>query len=282
MGALVSETELVTAPISGAGNLQIGGTNVNSGTDIGVVALQANNNYSGNTTVATGTLLANGSAPNTSVNVISGGTLGGTGGIGGTVTVQNGGSIAPGVTAQGALTNTIGTLTAGGAASLSGAVVMKINRAASPTSDKLAAPGVSINSGATLTVVNIGSTNLVAGDTFALFSTPVAGSFTSLSLPALPGSSVAWTNKLAVNGTIAVVVTVNPSPTNIIFSVSGNQLTLSWPADHLGWYLQVQTNSLTTGISTNWITIPGSDEVVSTNLTFDRTNGAVFYRMIYP
>jgi autotransporter-associated beta strand protein len=282
MGALVSEAELVTAPIGGTGNLQIGGTNVNSGTDIGVVALQTNNTYSGNTTVATGTLLANGASPNTSVSVISGGTLNGTGSIGGTVTVQNGGTIAPGVTAQGALTNIIGTLTVGGAVSVSGTVVMKINSAGSPNSDKLAAPSVTINSGATITLNNIGSTNLVAGNTFTLFSTPVSGSFTITNLPSLPGSSLYWTNELSVNGTIAVVsAVVGPSaPEHLTNGYSAGVLTLSWPAGE-GWRLQMQTNGLSVGLGTNWNYITDGS-VTSTNITVDSTKPTVFYRLKYP
>jgi hypothetical protein len=59
-------------------------------------------------------------------------------------------------------------------------------------------------------------------------------------------------------------------------------MTLSWPTDHLGWHLQAQTNSLSAGLGTNWITIPGSDTVTSTNIVINPANGAVLYRMIYP
>ena len=75
---------------------------------------------------------------------------------------------------------------------------------------------------------------------------------------------------------------ISTAPTNIVASVSGNTLTLSWPADHLGWKLQVQTNSLSAGLGTNWITVPGSDAVISTNITINPANGAVFYRLTYP
>jgi hypothetical protein len=237
-------------------------------------------------------LLANGTAPNTSVTVLTNATLGGTNSIGGAVTVQAGGTLAPGIAALTTMwTNTIGTLTVGGAVSVSGAVVININDGVSPKSDKLVAPSVTISSGATLTVNNIGSTNLVAGDTFTLFSTPVSGSFTTVTLPALPATNLAWTNKLAVNGSIGVVAvaTVNTSPTNITFTVSsgspvssGNQLILSWPADHIGWHLQAQTNSLSTGLGTNWVTIPGTDTVGSYTNTINPANGCVFYRQVYP
>jgi len=289
LGALgasgLSETLYVTAPISGSGNLQISGSPVaNTGTDVGVVVLAATNTYTGPTAVATGTLLVNGATGNSPISVGTGATLGGTGRIGGTVNVQAGGKLAPGIPAQGALTNTIGTLTSSAAASVSGAVVMKINPAASPASDEFAAPGITVNSGATLTVTNIGTTNLVAGDTFALFSTPPSGAFSTVTLPALPGTNLYWTNNLAVNGSVAVmaVVTVNTNPTNLIATVSGNTLALSWPTDHLGWHLQIQTNSLSAGLGTNWVTIPGSDAMDSTNITISPASGSVFYRLIYP
>lgn len=279
-----SETLYVTAPIGGSGNLQIGGSTINGGQDTGDVVLAGTNTYTGTTTVATGVLLLNGANGNSAITVATNGTLGGAGTIGGTINVQAGGKLAPGTAARGALTNVIGTLTSSSAASISGAVAMKINRDVSPNSDKFAAPAITVNSGATLTVANLSSSSLAAGDTFTLFSTPVSGAFSSVTLPALPGSNLYWTNNVAVNGTISVVstVTVNTNPTNVTASVSGNVLTLSWPADHLGWHLQVQTNSLSNGLGANWVTIPGSDTVTSTNITIRPDIGSVFYRMVYP
>jgi len=284
LGALASATTaeilFVNAPISGAGDLQINGVNG----DTGVVVLAATNSYTGTTTVAAGTLLVNGANGPSAVVVAASAALGGTGSIGYTVNEQAGATLEPGIPANGVLTNTIGTLKAGGAASISGAVVMKINRAAAPTSDEFVAPGISVNSGATLTVTNLGSTNFVAGDTFTLFSTPIIGAFSTVALPALSGTNLFWTNNLAVNGSLAVaaVFTVNSTRTNLLAAVAGSTLTLSWPADHLGWHLQVQTNSASSGLGTNWVTIPGSDSVISTNLTINPANGSVFYRMVYP
>ena len=136
---------------------------------------------------------------------------------------------------------------------MAGAVTMKIDRAAVTNSDRLTAPAGTLNAGATLAVNNIGSTNLVAGDTFMLFSAPVSGSFSTTTLPPLPSSSLYWTNRLSVDGTIAVAsaVTVNTIATNITATVSGSTLMLSWPADHLGWHLQAQTNAATSGLGTN-------------------------------
>ena len=102
-GALVfnrSDSVTFGGAISGTGGL----TQVGSGTLI----LSGTNTYSGNTNVNVGRLLVDGSLGAGSVNVASGATLGGTGTIGGAVTIQNGGILAPG-DSPGTLTT--GTLT---------------------------------------------------------------------------------------------------------------------------------------------------------------------------
>jgi len=79
----------------------------------GTLTLTGTNQYSGNTNVAQGTLIVNGSVGGGSVNVASGATLGGTGTIGVPVTIQNGGILSPGAS-PGTLipgTLTMGTLT---------------------------------------------------------------------------------------------------------------------------------------------------------------------------
>jgi hypothetical protein len=70
--------------------------------------------------------------------------------------------------------------------------------------------------------------------------------------------------------------------TNITAVVSGNQLQLSWPQDHLGWHLQIQTNSLTAGLGTNWTTIPDADATNQIILPVDPANGSVFLRLVSP
>jgi hypothetical protein len=78
-----------------------------------------------------------------------------------------------------------------------------------------------------------------------------------------------------------VLVQPGPSgPATLTNSVSGNTLSLSWPAGE-GWRLQAQTNSLTTGISNNW-TYVTDGSVSSTNITVNPANPTVFYRLTYP
>jgi autotransporter-associated beta strand protein len=79
-----------------------------------------------------------------------------------------------------------------------------------------------------------------------------------------------------------VVGSTATNPTNITFSVSGSTLSLSWPADHLGWFLQQQTNSLSAGLGTNWVDVPGSSSITSTNITINPAKPTVFFRLRSP
>lgn len=78
--------------------------------------------------------------------------------------------------------------------------------------------------------------------------------------------------------TKVVPLTSQPLLTN---SVSGTDLTLQWPLDHTGWWLQAQTNSTSTGISNNWVTVTSSSTTNKEVITLDPTQGTVFFRMVY-
>jgi hypothetical protein len=75
---------------------------------------------------------------------------------------------------------------------------------------------------------------------------------------------------------------VATNPTNITMTVSGGNMNLSWPADHLGWRLQVQTNSLATGLNSNWSTWPNSTNVTAVSVPINPANPTVFFRLVYP
>lgn len=181
-----------------------------------------------------------------------------------------------------------GTLSVSNGIALTDTTVrMNLNRTNASTCSKLAATGSGaiVVNGGTLTVTNLGS-DLVTGDVFPLFNKAITGTgFTGITLPvsnALNTIQYVYENNLAVNGSVKVLVGVNPvdpNPTNITYTVSGNQLTLAWPASHIGWTLQAQTNSLNVGISNNWVDVPGTSTINSTNITINPANGTVFYRM---
>jgi hypothetical protein len=49
----------------------------------------------------------------------------------------------------------------------------------------------------------------------------------------------------------------------------------------LGWTLQVQTNSLSSGLGTNWVTVPGSTTVTNVSIPVNASDDSVFYRLMY-
>jgi autotransporter-associated beta strand protein len=240
----------------------------------GTLTMTAASTYTGGTVISNGTLLISGSLGQTAVTVATNGTLAGTGSVGSNVTVNVGGTISPSVV------GTIGTFNVASNVVLQGTTAMDINQSTA-TNDVLKAGG-SITYGGTLSVTNLAGT-LTGSSTFKLFTAgSYTGAFTSIT-PAIPQAGLAWnTNTLTTDGILRFVVTVNTTPTNITTVVNGNNLELSWPADHTGWRLQVQTNSLTVGIYTNWVDVAGSASVNSVTNTINANNGSVFYRMIYP
>jgi hypothetical protein len=81
---------------------------------------------------------------------------------------------------------------------------------------------------------------------------------------------------------VSLLYQVAQYPTNILYTYGNGSLTLSWPADHTGWRLQVNTNPILTGFDTNWFDVPGSTATNSRILPMDSHDVSVFYRLIYP
>ena len=138
-------------------------------------------------------------------------------------------------------------------------------------------PGGTNNQPLIITITNLGAT-LQVGDTFTLFSKAMSNG----AAMTVTGGGAVWTNKLAVHGTIQVIPGVNTSPTNITAKVNGSNLEMTWPADHIGWRLQAQTNNLATGLRTNWVDVSNTATVNAVTNPINAANGAVFYRMVYP
>jgi hypothetical protein len=72
------------------------------------------------------------------------------------------------------------------------------------------------------------------------------------------------------------------TPTNLTFTVSNNILVLSWPSNYIGWWLQVQTNSLDAGLGTNWVAIPESETNSVFQTPVNPAVPAMFYRLKLP
>ena len=230
-------------------------------------------------TVSGGKLLVNGSlAGNVTVN---GGLLGGAGAVAGSVKINLGGSLWPGCNGG------IKTFTVNNNLTSSGSLVFSVDKSLAQSNDLVVVSGFLTNAASgTLTVTNINYlTPLAVGDTFTLFSQAVSNG-AALTIVG-GGSSVTWSNNLAMDGSITVLsvtppMIVNPNPFLLTNSVANNILNLSWPADRKGWRLQVQTNSLNAGLQHVWFDWPNATNVTSVSIPLNPANPSVFLRMVYP
>jgi autotransporter-associated beta strand protein len=206
----------------------------------GVWTLTGNSTHTGSTTVNDGTLLVNGSFGDSAV-AVAGGTLGGIGTLGGSVTVDNA-VLAPGVFS-------IGTLTVNNNVTLSGGSTTAIEITKSPNASDLLQVTGTLSNGGTLNVIKINSNALEAGDTFQLFDAGTsAGTFSSMNLPPL-GEGLSWdTSLLYVSGTISVTGTNPPAPPIVIHPL-GDSITWGYTtasaADSPGGYREPLYRNLT-------------------------------------
>jgi autotransporter-associated beta strand protein len=237
--------------------IQGGGTSltVTNSTGSGTLTLPTVNTYNGNTTVNGGSLalIGSGSLASANITVATGAVFNVSAVSGGSYTLNN-----------------------------SGTLTLKIGKSGTTSQGQVAAGSKSLVYCGTLTVItNANTSALASGDSFPLFSAAsFSGHFTATNLPALP-TGLKWNWNSAI-GALSVVTAVNPNPTNIVFSVTGNEMTLTWPADHTGWTLQCQTNVMTVGLNVNsnaWFNVPGSTGVNTNYITIDPTQPTVFYRM---
>jgi autotransporter-associated beta strand protein len=172
--------------ITEQGGIHQGGPGAISKTGTGTLTLTTANDYTAGTTIESGSLFVNsatgsatGSGP---VNVV-GGTLAGAGTITGPLTAGNGSSGA--TLAPGATSSTIGTLTVQGALNFAAnsSYEAQLNSTA-PAADNVTANGVTISSGAQITLTDLGATILPDGTSFTLIDNPsgaaIGGTFSNL------------------------------------------------------------------------------------------------------
>lgn len=204
----------------------------------------------------------------------SGQVLSGNGTLNGIADTTTGGTISAGNGIVGA----IGMLTVTNHINMGGTTWMKLNRAASPNSDRLVSPA--INLGGTLVVTNISGTTLHVGDTFTLFNGPLTGSFTTLMLP----NYYTWdTAQLTVNGTIRVTSYSPPVMTTDFSTFSSGTITFNASNGLPGGPVQVLTSANLAAPLSSWTVVTSGNfdgsGLFSSQVAVD-TNGPTHFYII--
>lgn len=187
------------------------------------------------------------SRSDSTLTLASGQTLGGIGAVAGNLVESAGATIAPAGTNTTISittgTNQTGAITATGNIALNGTTLIKLN--GSGTNDSLSAGG-NLSYGGTLSLANISSAPLAAGNTFHIFSAggSISSSFASIT-PTTPGSGLAWNTSQLSSGVISVVSTSGPLFTNVV--VSGTNIVVSGSGGSANgtYYVLTATNLMT-------------------------------------
>jgi autotransporter-associated beta strand protein len=135
--------------------------------------------------------------------------------------------------------------------------------------------------------IQIAATNgLRAGGVYPLvkFGSLAGAGFSSIGLGLPPGMAAVLTNDTGDSWIALKVInpSVNTSPPALTVALADGQCQLSWPLDHIGWELQMQTNALSVGLGSNWMTLPGSKETNEMTVPAMASQWDVFYRLVYP
>lgn len=291
-GTIANGVTIQAGRFLNSGTLE-GGFAVNGGsvTNTGTI------NATGNSTVNGGSFLNEGEFNNVSgrLTIGTGGVLSGTGtiidpdggtiqfGVDGRLVIAAGGTLSPGVDGIGRI-EVLGRLDLNN----NSTTVIQVDLNNPATNDVVAAERWSTLQG-TIRMENIGSTPFAIGQSFRILenlnganvpNNPDNPNHIPVMSPMAPGVGMQWDlSEIRTNGIVSIIAGGTTPPALMSVFNGTNTLTFTWGATNAGFQLQVQTNSLSVGLSDNWVPVTGSEFTNRVDVTIDPEAPAVFYRL---
>ncbi len=211
-------------------NTAVAGSTVSvTKTGTGTLTLGGLNTFTGTTTVGNGTLIVNGTNNSSPAVVLSGATLGGSGQIGGAVTVNSGGNLAPGVA--------VGTLTLASDLTLNSASLnfdlANTTTSGSGVNDLILLNGGNLNLNGASTVIPNYLDGTLANGSYTLISGGAAtsGGAANLIWGGVGGTRQTFTFDTSTSGTVLLQVSGATSATLLWRGTNGN----SWDFTTTNW-----------------------------------------------
>ena len=243
-----------------------------------VFSLPGANNYTGNTIINSGTLaLASGAtlASTPTIAVAGGATFD-------VSALSAGFNLGNSQTLSGPGTNTSGVISGNFTFGTTAWLQLNLKPGIAPLQSSAGVVTIGANNQVTINIVNggqplgVGSYKLVAAGTGGSVSgtAPTAVNFSG------DGIASGTTAALQITGGELFLVISSGSSPSIRSTFSNGNLILNWPVT--GWQLQTQTNTLSTGLGTNWVNLTDSTQTTNASIPVTTTTGAVFFRLFHP
>jgi autotransporter-associated beta strand protein len=295
-GSAVNLGSLVISTVSAAN----GNYTVANGATLGVNNVSSGSAAANNLTVAAGSTLEFQNVASTNTPLIAAGSVTVNGSCTVKITGTNGlvaGNIYPLVSYTGTLSGSFANLQLQTSAGISGVLVSNSQQIAlsvvsiplAPTNLMTTAgdaqASLKWNASAGATGYNV-KQSTDRGATYNLIATVTATNYINTGL--VNGEvyyyvvSAVYSGGETADSVAASVAPVSTTVPELGMTFNGSQLQLFWPQDHTGWTLQMQTNSLNTGLGTNWVGVTNSTVTNQLIVPFSATNGSVFFRLVYP